>query len=406
VDWLPLFLIALFIDLWVLYLKIKATKEIKWVLLEVKIPRNIEKTPQAMEQIFAGLHTIARIKFLDKYWKGKVQEWFSFEIAGIDGMVYFFVRTPEKFRNYIEAQIHAQYPTVEILEVLDYAAPLIGKVPSKTYDLGGGEFILDKADYYPIKTYPAFEQRVKERRLDPIASFLETMSKLKPEENIFVQYMIKPTGERKWKDKGLEAVNKLVGKKTEAKKSDLAKLMESLGEFTTNLIKAIAIYPEWSKAKQEEMKAAIPTLSPGDKLVAEAIENKISKLAFRVCIRFVYIAPRDIFTPGNISSLLGSFKQFSALNLNALKANSRAGTLVYQPRIIPFIRKRREFLRKIGIISRYARRAWPLWPLKDCILNTEELATVYHYPIVVVETPTMRRVEAKKAEPPVSLPIE
>jgi len=316
------------------------------------------------------------------------------------------VKTPERFRNLVEAQIHAQYPSVEISEVLDYAAPLVGKVPSKTHDLGGAEFILEKDDYYPIRTYLSFEERVKERRLDPMASFLEIMSKLKPDENIFVQYLVKPTGEKDWKDKGVEAVNKLVGKKTEVKKSSLSKLAGGLAEFMTNLFKAPMVYPEWSEAKKEEIKTAIQNLSPGDKLVAEAIENKISKLAFRTCIRFVYIAKRDIFNPGNISSLIGSFKQFNTLNLNAFKPNSKAGTLLFQPRIIPFIKKRREFLRKINIINRYAQRAWPSWPLKDFILNIEELATIYHYPIVVVETPTMRRVEAKKAEPPVSLPVE
>src|SRR3989344_5634881 len=113
--WLPVFLAVLFIELWVKYLKIKAIKEIKWLLLEIKISRNIEKTPKAMEQVFSGLHGIlVKIKFLDKYWKGKVQEWFSFEIAGINGTVYFFIRTPEQFRNLVEAQIQSQYPDAEI----------------------------------------------------------------------------------------------------------------------------------------------------------------------------------------------------------------------------------------------------------------------------------------------------
>jgi len=144
--WLPVFLAALFIELWVKYLQLKAIKKIKWLLLEIKIPRDIEKTPRAMEQVFSGLHGIlTSIKFLDKYWKGKVQEWFSIEIAGIDGVVYFFIRTPEQFRNLVEAQIQAQYPDAEILEVLDYVGPLAKIVPGKTYDIGGVEFILEKA---------------------------------------------------------------------------------------------------------------------------------------------------------------------------------------------------------------------------------------------------------------------
>ena len=403
--WLPVFLAVLFIELWVKYLKRKTIKKIKWILLEVKIPRDIEKTPRAMEQVFSGLHGIlTKVKFLDKYWKGKVQEWFSFEIAGIDGSVYFFIRTPENFRNLVEAQIQAQYPDAEILEVLDYAAPLAGKIPSKTYDINGVEFILEKADYYPIRTFLSFEERQKERRLDPMASFLEILSKLSPSENIFIQYLIKPTGEKDWINEGIEAVNKLVGKKTEVKKNWFEIFFGGINEFVVNLLKAIAIYPEWSEAKKEEVKTTSQNLSPGNRLVAEAIENKISKLAFRVCIRFAYIAKRDIFNRVNIAAINGAFKQFNTLDLNAFKGNKKAGTTADQPRIIPFIKNRRGFIRKVAFVDRYVNRKLSK-NKKDFILNTEELATIYHYPILVVETPTMRRVEAKKSEPPVSLPI-
>src|SRR3989344_360727 len=300
--WLPVFLAVLFIELWVKYVK---------------------------------------IKFLDKYWKGKVQEWFSFEIAGINGTVYFFIRTPEQFRNLVEAQIQSQYPDAEILEVLDYAASLAGKIPSKTYDLNGVEFILEKADYYPIRTFLFFEEKQKERRLDPMASFLEILSKLSPSENIFIQYLIKPTGEKDWKNEGVGAVNKLLGKKTEIKKGWFNNFFEGINEFIVNLLKAISIYPIWGEFKKEEIKTAIQSLSPGDKLVAEAIENKISKLAFRVCIRFAYIAGRDIFNRANMAAVTGAFKQFNTLDLNAFKKNKRAEKRAAQPKIIPFIKNRR-----------------------------------------------------------------
>lgn len=177
------------------------------------------------------------------------------------------------------------------------------------------------------------------------------------------------------------------------------------GEFIANLLRAIAIYPEWGEAQKEEIKAAIQNLPPGGKLAAEAIENKISKLAFRVCIRFAYIAGKDTFNRANMAAISGAFKQFNTLNLNAFKGNKKAGTSADQPRIIPFIKNRREFIRKIAFVDRYVNRKMSK-NKKNFILNIEELATIYHYPILVVETPTMRRVEAKKAEPPISLPVE
>ena len=405
--WLPPFLIALFIELWVKYLKGEAIKKIRWILLEVRIPRTIEKTPKAMELIFSGLHGIATsVKFLDKYWKGKVQEWFSLEIAGIDGAVYFFIRTPEQFKGLVEAQIHSQYPEAEIGEVIDYAGNLVKKIPSKTYDIGGVEFILEKDECYPVRTYLSFDERQKERRLDPISAFLEIMSGLKPEENIFIQYLIQPVDkeyDKKWRAKGAEIINKLSGKKVEVKKGLLAELFSGLGEFFANLFTAVAVYPEWEEAKKEESKSSA-SLSSTDKVVVEAIDNKISKLAFKTCIRFAYIAKKDSFNKANISAVMGAFKQFNTVNLNGFKGNGRAGTTADQPRIVPFIKTRREFLRKLAFVDRYINRKMSK-NKKDFILNIEELATIYHYPILVVETPTMRRVGAKTAEPPISLPI-
>jgi hypothetical protein len=40
------------------------------------------------------------------------------------------------------------------------------------------------------------------------------------------------------------------------------------------------------------------------------------------------------------------------------------------------------------------------------ILNTEELATLFHFPNFLVQAPAVERVEAKKAGPPTDLPID
>ena len=38
-------------------------------------------------------------------------------------------------------------------------------------------------------------------------------------------------------------------------------------------------------------------------------------------------------------------------------------------------------------------------------LNAEELATIYHFPGRVSTTPTFKRIESKKSDPPVDLPV-
>lgn len=404
--WLPVALFASFIELWTKYLKIQAVKKINWILLEVKVPRDVQRTPKSMEQIFAGFHGVqAKIKFWDKYWKGKVQEWFSLEIAGIDGGVYFFVRTPEQYRNLVEAQIYAQYPGAEIHETLDYAGPLANKVPSKNFDIAGVELVLVKDDFYPLRTYPTFEEKEEERRVDPMAAFLEILSKLKPGENIFVQYVVKPLSldeEKKIKEAAQAQIDKMHGRKKDAKKGFFGNFTDEAAEFMIHLVKGVFVFPEWAERKSDEKSEKQVTLSPGEKLVAEGIEAKVSKLLFKSSIRFAYIARSDVFNKANIAAVLGAFKQFNTVNMNGFKPNGDVGTSADYP----FFKKRREYLKKKDFIERYIKRKWPRKPKgKDFTLNAEELATVYHYPLIVVAAPTLRRVESKKAEPPVSLPV-
>jgi hypothetical protein len=39
------------------------------------------------------------------------------------------------------------------------------------------------------------------------------------------------------------------------------------------------------------------------------------------------------------------------------------------------------------------------------VLNTEELATMFHFPGGVAATPTFNRIESRKAEAPTNLPV-
>ena len=63
--------------------------------------------------------------------------------------------------------------------------------------------------------------------------------------------------------------------------------------------------------------------------------------------------------------------------------------------------------RKRKMLSAYRRRGFFFQPeaQKPFVLNTEELATVYHFPGMLSQTPGLARIESKRAEPPVNLPI-
>ena len=91
---LPLILFFIFWEFRLKYLQDEFIKGIKWITLELRIPKENLKTPKAMEQVFSAVHSIysRKIKGHDKLIKGKVQYWMSFEIVGHDGGVYFFIK--------------------------------------------------------------------------------------------------------------------------------------------------------------------------------------------------------------------------------------------------------------------------------------------------------------------------
>src|SRR3989344_5925541 len=104
------------------YTSLKYRLSLEWVLLEVLIPKEVRKSPKAMEQVFAGLHGVYAIpvRWHQTVFKGKVPDWFSFEMVGRAGETHFYIRTFSKYRNLVESQIYAQYPTAEVIEAVDY----------------------------------------------------------------------------------------------------------------------------------------------------------------------------------------------------------------------------------------------------------------------------------------------
>lgn len=376
--------------------------KISWKLLEVKIPREILKTPKAMEQVFAAVHaTYSDIKFFDKWWKGKVQDWASFELVGFTGQVHFYVRVAEQFRNLVESAIYAQYPDSEIVEVEDYINLLPSVLPNQIYDLWGTNFILANDDAYPIRTYDYFEERVKEKRLDPIAAITEAIAKLKEDEIIWIQVLVRPVSDQ-WKKEGEKLRDKLMGRKAKSTRT----LWEDFEEFLRNLIQAPFTPPTWSGGEEEKSEGKADVLAPGEKDVVAAVENKISKLGFESTVRFIYIDKAASFTRSNVAAIIGAFRQFSTQNLNAFKSHAKTTTKVRQP-----FKNRRLYFRKRRIFDSYRLRLFPrlfllkIKKLPISILNTEELATIYHYPTTFVEAPTLQRLESRRGEPPAELPI-
>lgn len=357
-----------------------------------------------MEQVFAAVYGIYSFGFkvLQKYLEGHLTEdWMSFELVGFAGGVHFYVRTPDSYRNLIESAIYSQYPDAEIHEAADYQELFPRTLPNKVYDIWGTDYHLIRSNSYPIRTYEYFEEAQEEKRLDPIAAITEAMSKLKNDEAIWIQIFASPTGADAgddWKAESEALRDKLVGRKKPTKKG----WPSIIFEFFKNLVIAPIEHPVWmEETKQKEGPNPLLLMTTGEKNVIEAIENKMSKLGFRTNIRFLYIDKRDSFTRSNIPAVMSTFHQFGDQTLNGFRPNLDTITIIRGN--IKYFKKTRLWYKKRRLWESYRRM---YWPRKTSILNTEELATIYHFPSIVVEAPLLRRLGAKKGEPPAGLPVE
>ncbi len=395
---LPVILLLVFWEFWKVYVRLSYLRSIKWVLLRVKTPKDILKTPKAMEQIFSAIHGSYsfNINRFDKYWKGKVEDWHSFELVGDASGVYFLIRINSVFRNLLESAVYSQYPEAEIEAVDDYVDALPSVLPNSNFNLFGTEFILEKEDPYPIRTYPYFEAIAEEEKLDSIATITEAMSRLKEGERVWIQLLIRPVGNN-WKKKAEELRDKLAGRKT----AKPAGFSEKLLVFIIKFIEAPFRAPEWPEEKKPE-KAALSSLTKGEQEVLKAIEEKSSKLGFEGGIRFVYIDNTESFSRDNIAAVMGTFRQFNTLNLNGIRPNIDTMTIT-RGFFRAILKGRRVYYKKRKIYDAYGLRQFPK---KFSIFNIEELATLYHFPSTVVKAPMLRPVEFKKGAPPGNLPIE
>jgi hypothetical protein len=401
--------VALFLFLnkyWLGYMTKKYLMGLEWIMLEIKFPREVVKTPKAMEQFFAGLHAVLKkLKKKDRYLKGTLAPWFSIEILGHGGDIRFYVRTESKYRNLVESHLYAQYPQIEITETEDYVSDIPTGTPTKDFDAWGTELILEKADAYPIRTYPVFfEDKEEEERTDPIAGLFEFLSSLNPRESIGIHILISPTDD-KWKEDGEKLVGKLIGKEVKSDKKKGFIIIEESKSWISALgngIKEFFSLSGGEKKIEKEIKAVTPFLTPGQKETVLAIEQNIAKIGFKTMIRFMYWAPKEIFDKEKPTVAAGFFRQFNTQNLNGFKANKKT-----TPGRGKIFKKRRELGQKRFFVGIFKKRFFPGHKIKTrgFIFNIEELATVFHIPGTFVEVEKLSKIGAKKGSPPPDLPI-
>jgi hypothetical protein len=355
-----------------------------WVFLEILMPKDgspdkqddrqkSEEEKKALISVAEQLFTTLSESGHDKGWLlGK--DYFSFEIACTDKKISFFVNCPKHLQELVEKQIQAQYPHAFIEQVKGY----------NPFQNGGNvevaELQLTKQSVYPFRTYKTTES-------DPLNSLTNAMSKLLENEGAAIQYIISPAG-TSWQGRPRHmALEIQQGKNPEmVEKSHFYRLMVGI---MRGLGKALAGVGSGNGGQQGSHShkdlsgySSPISLTPMQQEIVKKLEEKASRPGFKTNIRLVTSSLIPGSAEVHMRNLLSSFLQYNMPPFNGLRPKKRD---------------------KNDVLKDYIFRVFRDNGTKS-ILNTEELASLWHLPTPFIETPNIKWLVSKKAPPPVNLP--
>ncbi len=366
--WLPVALAALAVPLWLTFVQSQFMASIPYSVIELKPGPETPRSAHAMELVFYALYHRTDITRAAAFFFGQLRVPWSFEVYAHAGAVRFFVYLPTAHRASVEARIRAEYRDIDIDQVRDYAREV--HFDPFSMHLEVAEFTLAKADPYPLRTYVAHENE-KEHR-DVFKEVLESLSDIGDNEHFFVSWVMRPH-QRERPSIFATATDTL----HDDAQVEIRKIVGSHGDTST--------------------------LNPGAKAVVAAIEAALQKPSFDCGVRVLYLADKDHFDEVRASSLSTFFAPYGDQDLNSFEAydpRSRMGFIMRElSAAIPAFAK--EYLFQL-----YRRRAFfaPPYFGKAFVLNTEELATVFHLPHFTRGS-ALGRMRGVTLEPPDNLPL-
>lgn len=381
--WLPLLLSYWATHQFILWRRLFWHGTQQYVLLEIKVPRTIHKSPSAMDAFFSTIHMgPGETTWMKRLLLGRARYWTSFEIASFGGDVHLFMRTRVGYRRLLENALYAQYPEVEIIEATDYSR--LKDLFRTRYTVNVFEYAFDKPNPYPLRSYIDHglerPQLRPEMQVDPFAALLELFGSLKSGEELWLQFIVRTTKRERYR-----GVMKKSGKPytySDEINAEIEKIKKSI--VVTNSV-------------------SLPT--PGQTELLAAIERNAGKLQFDVGIRSVYLA-----TPEKYHNLMGAFtammfKPFAAAGYNSLQTAPVFSDKFndYPWEDIGGFRQQHEMRKGVYF---YRRREYFYPPYRGTwmTMSSEELATLFHIPNTMIKTPALSRLETTTAAAPANLP--
>ena len=285
-------------------------------------------------------------------------EHITLEIVSKNGLIGFYIGIPQRLTSLLEKQITAQYPDAVIEEVKD---PNI--FPEKG-EVAAAQLKLKKESAYPILTYKKFEN-------DALNSLTNALSKLNEDtEGASIQISIRPIKDT-WQKRGYALAKSMYQGKGDS--SSIAK----------DVVKGLKDIVSVPSPKSDDKKETPDKITSTEEKFIEAIGEKATKSGFETAVRIVVASVTKEEAQIHLNNILSSFNQYSSSGLNRFILDK---------------------LSEHKTISQYIFRLFSFG--KPFILNTEEIATLWHLPNAYLDTPNIMWLKAKRFSPPDNLPKE
>lgn len=297
---------------------------------------------------------------------------FGLEIVSYNKEIFFYVVCPTVLAPLVEKAVTAHYPEAQIKEVEEH------NIFSKERELTGvvaAEIYGQKHYHYPMKTYQTMDN-------ESIEAVTNALSMLEEDEGAAIQILLRPTSPDK-----VTAGKKLAQKIQKGPSNNSG----GFSSFAKDVI---------SPGSSQAQKSLEPyRMTPEEEELARDIDRKATKFGYEARIR-VIVSGRDNHRAEMIyDQIKSAYTQFSDLSQNGFKFRKAKSTRKIEKIITDYIF--RFFDQPIFGFDR-------IYPKKRghrLTLNTEELATIYHFPNALVNTPGIKWLPAKSQAAPINIAI-
>ena len=311
----------------------------------------------AAESLFASLGGLSPEKGIKAWFIGREDE-ISFEMVMHEGLIHFYVAMPERLRDLVEEQIHANYPHADIEETEDY------NIFTPTGAISGACMVLKRPTYFPIKTY-------QKQEIDPLSNLTNSLATIAIPDGAAVQIVVRaaPSG---WRKIAVKIASVMQQGKSLAEATQKAK-----GGFT-ELVRQLT-----TKSKSKDQPEKERKLTPLEEEMVKGLEEKAAKSGLEMNIRIIAAARDQATADKHLSDIVNAWSQFNIYQYG----NS------FQ-KVIPTFK---DAFIKLFIYRGFDER-------KKIVLNAEEAASVFHFPGPWISTPNIYWLAARHAAPPVNVP--